>query len=217
MLSKNLGALLAIFAAIALGWPLPLLPLQILWINLVTDVFPAMALAVEPPAPGLMQRAPRRSDASLLAGPFLVLIAWQGTMLGMFLLCSYWWALHRYGAGPHARTIVMLTLIGGQVGHLFNCRSRRQSAFSHLFTNPFVWAAVGIVTTLQMMAIYFAPLARVLDTARPAGDDWLILIASIIAPVTVVEAAKLFSRRTASSTGSGPGRLADFLVGGTLA
>jgi Ca2+-transporting ATPase len=199
MFSKNLGAVLAIFAAIASGWPLPLLPLQILWINLVTDVFPAMALAVEPPTPGAMRRDPRPSDAALLSRPFLLLIAWQGVMMGSLILAFYWWAVHRYGPGPHARTIAMMTLIGGQLGHMFNCRSRTRSALVGLLRNPFVWAAAGIVVALQIAAVYLSPLAAVLGTVRPEGADWIIVTASIVLPVAVVELSKLLGRRPAGN------------------
>ena len=74
MFSKNLGTVLASFVAIVLGWPLPLLPLQILWVNLLTDVFPALALALEPTAPGVVQRPPRSPHQALLSRPFLLLI-----------------------------------------------------------------------------------------------------------------------------------------------
>ena len=82
MFSHNLGEVLMIFTAIAAGWPLPLLPLQILWMNLVTDVFPALALAVEPPSPEMMNQPPRSSRSTLLSKRFLLLIGWQGLMLG---------------------------------------------------------------------------------------------------------------------------------------
>ena len=77
MFSHNLGEVLVIFTAIAAGWPLPLLPLQILWMNLVTDVFPALALAVEPASKDIMKQPPRSSHTTFLSKPFLVLIGWQ--------------------------------------------------------------------------------------------------------------------------------------------
>ncbi|MDQ3013502.1 MAG: cation-translocating P-type ATPase, partial [Acidobacteriota bacterium] len=114
MFSSNLGEVVMIFTAIVIGWPLPLLPLQILWVNLVTDVFPALALAVEPPAADVMQQRPRSSHESLLSRSLLILIGWQGLMLGALSLAAYGWALNAYGSGPHARTIAMLALVGAQ-------------------------------------------------------------------------------------------------------
>lgn len=199
MFSHNLGEVLAIFAAIAVGWPLPLLPLQILWMNLVTDVFPALALALEPPSPDVMRNPPRSPRAALLSRPFLILIAWQGAMLASITLAAYAWALQHYGAGAHARTVALFVLVGVQLGHLFNCRSRTRSAFDGLFRNPFIWVAVGIVTGLQLLAVYLAPLARVLDIVEPTLTDWLIVGLSSTAPIMIVEAAKLFARRKKSS------------------
>ena len=195
MLSKNLGAVLAIFVAILAGLPLPLLPLQILWINLVTDVFPALALALEPSAPGVMRRPPRSPGTSLLDRPFLVLIVFQGVMLGAIILAAYAWALDVYGEGAQARTIALLALVGAQLGHMFNCRSRTRSAFNGLLRSPFVWAAVVIVVGLQLLAVYAAPLAQVLQTVRPTATDWAVVAVSFVAPIILVEVAKLFADR----------------------
>lgn len=194
MFSHNLGEVIAIFVAIAAGWPLPLLPLQILWMNLVTDVFPALALALEPPSPDVMRQHPRSPHAALLSRPFLILIAWQGAMLASITLAAYAWALRQYGVGAHARTVALFVFVGVQLGHLFNCRSRSRSAFEGLFRNSFIWGAVGIVVGLQLLAVYFAPLARVLDTVVPTSADWLIVGLSALAPILIVEATKIFAR-----------------------
>ena len=194
MLSKNLGAVLMIFSAIVVGLPLPLLPLQILWINLVTDVFPALALALEPTAPGVMQRRPQASNESLLARPFLVLILWQGAMLAVIILAAYVWAVKEYGEGSHARTMALMALVGVQLGHMFNCRSRTRSAFQDLFRSPFIWAAVVLVVGLQMLAVYLTPLARLLQTVHITRTDWMIVAASSVTPVMIVEVVKMFFR-----------------------
>ncbi len=194
MFSSNLGEVVMIFTAIAVGWPLPLLPLQILWVNLVTDVFPALALAVEPPAPDVMQQRPRSSTESLLSRSLLILISWQGVMLGAFGLAAYLWALNAYGAGAHARTIAMLALVGTQLGHLFNCRSRSRSALTGLFTNAYIWAAAAMVVALQLLAVWWSPLARVLQTVAPNPMDWWIAVLAVLAPIVVVEITKFGAR-----------------------
>lgn len=195
MFSKNLGEVLLIFTAILINLPLPLLPLQILWINLVTDLFPALALALEPPTPETKLRPPRSPKASLLSKPFLFLIVWQGAMLAVIILAAYYWAVKTYGEGAHARTIALLVLVGGQIGHLFNCRSRRHSAFKRFFANRYVFIAVGIVVLLQFSAVYFTPLANILELIRPNAFDWLIVGISTILPIIIVEISKLFSPR----------------------
>src|SRR6188472_1624365 len=114
MFSHNLGEVLMIFIAIAAGWPSPLLPLQILWMNLVTDVFPALALAVEPSSREVMNQPPRSSRSTILSRPFLFLIAWQAVMLGAIGLGAYLWALQKYGPGAHSRSVALFSLIGVQ-------------------------------------------------------------------------------------------------------
>lgn len=191
MFSHNLGEVITIFVAILIGWPLPLLPLQILWVNLVTDVFPAMALAVEPGSKETMQRPPRSPQEALLSRRFVFLIVWQATMLAVITLVAYWWALGVYGAGSHARTIALVALIGVQLGHFFNCRSRTRSAFEGLFRNPFIWVATALVIGLQLMAIYWPAVARVLDTVPLNREDWYVIGFATIAPIVIVEITKL--------------------------
>ena len=190
MFSKNLGAVLTIFIAIVVGLPLPLLPLQILWVNLVTDTFPALALALEPSAADVMNRPPRSPNSKLVSRSFFLLIAWQGAMLAAIILVAYVWAVQTYGEGAHSRTIALMSLVAVQLGHMFNCRSRVRSALEGLFRNPFMWGAIAIVMSLQFLAIYLAPLSRVLNLTRLTTPDWLILGASFIAPIIVVEMTK---------------------------
>jgi Ca2+-transporting ATPase len=196
MFSHNLGEVLMIFTAIAAGWPLPLLPLQILWMNLVTDVFPALALAVEPASKDIMNQPPRSSRTTLLSRSFLILIGWQSAMLAAVALIAYVWALGKYGPGPRSHTIALFTLVSVQLGHTFNCRSRTRSAFDGLFRNPFIWIAVLVVVTLQLFAAYFVPLAAVLGTVPPSTVDWLIIGACGLLVIAIVEVVKSLNRRS---------------------
>lgn len=195
MFSHNLGEVLIVFIAIAVGWPLPLLPLQILWINLVTDVFPALALAVEPASKDIMKQGPRSSKTVIFSKPFLILIGWQAVMLAAIGLGAYGWALSQYGPGSHSQTVALFALVALQVGHTFNCRSRSRSALQGLFRNPFLWIAVAMVISLQMVAAYFAPLASLLGTVRPTKIDYLVILTSGLLPVVIVEISKLLIRR----------------------
>ncbi len=199
MFSHNLAEVVVIFVPIAAGFPLPLLPLQILWINLVTDVFPALALAVEPPAADTMSRRPHSPQESLLSRSFLFLISWQGAMLAAIALAVYFWALQTYGAGAHTHTLTLMTVVGTQLGHLYNCRSRTRSAFDGFFSNPYIFVATAIVIGLQLLAVYFAPLAKILETVPPNNSDWLVIIGSIILPVVIVEITKIIQRVRSSN------------------
>jgi Ca2+-transporting ATPase len=201
MFSHNLGEVLVIFTAIAVGWPLPLLPLQILWMNLVTDVFPALALAVEPVSKDIMKQPPRSPHTSLLSKPFLILIGWQAALLAAISLGAYMWALEVYGPGPHSRTIALFALVSVQLGHTFNCRSRTRSATDGLFRNPFLWFAALIVVTLQLFAVYLSPLAAVLGTVKPSATDWIVIGSCGLLTIGIVELTKFGfrSRRDAFS------------------
>lgn len=204
MLSENLSEVIFIFLAILLGWPLPLLPLQILWVNLLTDIFPALALAVEPPPSDIMRQPPRARDESMLSGSFFFLIGWQGLMLALIALGCYGWALDKYGPGNHARTIALFALIGGQVGHLFNCRSRTRSVFDGLFRNGFLWLSILLVVSLQLLAVFFEPLAAILGTATIDRVDLTAVIGSIFLPIVIVEIVKLAARVNFSGRGLAP-------------
>jgi Ca2+-transporting ATPase len=115
--------------------------------------------------------------------------------LAAITLSVYAWALDAYGEGAHARTVTLMAIIGVQLGHLFNCRSRTRSAFEGLSRNPFIWVATAIVIALQLIAIYVEPVARVLNTTRLTSTDWLIAGGAVIAPILFVEATKSIARR----------------------
>jgi Ca2+-transporting ATPase len=193
--SHNLAEVLVIFTAIAVGWALPLLPLQILWMNLVTDVFPALALAVEPPSEDIMSQPPRSSHTSLLSKPLLILIGWQAVMLAAIALGVYMWALEVYGPGPHSRTIALFALVSVQLGHMFNCRSRTRSAADGIFRNHFLWIAAFVVVLLQILAVYAPPLAAVLGTEKPTATDWIVIASCGLLPIGIVEVTKFVARR----------------------
>jgi Ca2+-transporting ATPase len=195
MLSENLAEVIFIFLAILLGWPLPLLPLQILWVNLLTDIFPALALALEPSSPDIMKRHPRRNGDSMLSSRFFLLIGWQGAMLATISLALYWWALETHGPGDHARTVALFVLIGSQIGHVFNCRSRTRSVLRGLFRNGYLWLSVLLVMVLQVMAIRVPFLARILQTTPIEGDDLIAILVAVLLPILIVEVVKLLRWR----------------------
>ncbi len=194
MFSHNLGEILVIFVAIISGLPLPLLPLQILWINLVTDIFPAFALAVEPTTRETMLLRPRSPAEPLLSRRLMYLIAWQGALLAAITLAAYVWALNSYGEGMHARTVALLTLVGVQLGHLLNCRSQTQSAFSGFFSNPFIFISMAIVVGLQLLAIFNPFLANLLGLEMPNVRDWLVIGLAAVSTLGVVEISKAIAR-----------------------
>ena len=119
-------------------------------------------------------------------------------IIASLALAAYLWALRIYGPGAQARTVALFALIGAQLGHMFNCRSRTRSALDGIFRNPFIWAATIIVVLLQFLAIYFSPLAIVLGTARLADIDWLVVGFCVVVPIIIVEISKAAAKRTGS-------------------
>ena len=202
LFSCNFAEIVVVFVAVLLGWPLPLAVLQILWLNLVTDIFPALALALEPSAPDVMRRPPRDPKAPLMTPRFGWLIAWQGLVIAACTLGAFQVGLRAYGMEGdglrHAVTIAFMTLALAQVFHAFNVRSRTRSAFSDgLFSNLWLWGAVAVCVLLQLAAVYVPFLREVLRTVPLTAADWGLILASALAPVAVVEAVKAVRRAAA--------------------
>ena len=191
LLSCNLAELLTVFLSLMLGWPLPLLPLQILWLNMITDVLPALALALEPSAPNVMSRKPREPDAAVLSPNLMLIIGWQGLLLALATLAAFYIGLQRHIGTEHAVTMAFVTLGLVQALHAFNTRSQRRSALTRrLFTNLWLWAAVALCIVLQLAAVYVPYMRSVLGTVLLDGYDWAVIIACTLAPVALVELTK---------------------------
>jgi Ca2+-transporting ATPase len=197
LLSCNMSEVLVMLFATLLGLPLPLLPIQILWMNLVTDGFPALALAVDPKAPDLMRRPPRRPAARLLDGERLAAVAGEGFLLaiialGAFAYCLYVWRQ----PVDQARTVTFTVMVGAQLVHAFNCRSDRWSVFHvGLFTNrPLIWAL--LVSLAVQVAIVTIPAAQPVFKVSPLPtEDWELMAAMVLLPLLVVEGLKAIKRR----------------------
>jgi P-type Ca2+ transporter type 2C len=205
LFSCNFAEIATVFAAIMLGWPLPLAALQILWLNMITDIFPALALALEPSAPGVMSRAPRNPREPLVTRAFAWLIAWQGLLISAVTLAAFQIGMQRHGTDGdglrRAVTVAFMTLALAQVFHAFNVRSRTRSAFSGgLFANRWLWGAVLLCILLQLAAVYLPVLRRVLQTVPPGRPDWLLIGAAAITPVLAVELVKALARLRSRSS-----------------
>ena len=198
LFSCNLAEVLVLLAASVAGLPLPLLPLQILWLNLVTDTFPALALALEPAEPGIMQRPPRHPDASILSRDFLRAMAFYAALITLATLAAYVWGL---GAGDPARavTIAFMTLGLAQLFHLGNARARGPVlALRRATANPWALAALPLVIALQLLAVYWQPLAGVLRTVPLSGADWLVVFGLSAVPAVVGQAVSAVRRDVVS-------------------
>ncbi|MGH7322448.1 MAG: cation-translocating P-type ATPase, partial [Candidatus Rokuibacteriota bacterium] len=175
LFSCNVSEIVTVSAAIIIGWPLPLGPLQILWLNMITDVFPAMALALEPSDPDVMKQPPRDPRQPLVNTHFIGLIAWQGLLLAGVTLTAFFVGMRWYGTEGtglrHAVTMGFMTLASAQIFHAFNARSQRRSALPRPFANAWLWAAVLACLILQLAAIYWPFLGVVLHTVPLTSEE----------------------------------------------
>lgn len=179
LLSTNSGEVMILFAAAAVFLPLPLLPLQILWINLITDGFPALALGVEPKERGLMDRPPRNPRAGILSGDMGVHIIWVGLLMTAGSLGLFLWALERGGL-DYARSLTFYTVAMFQVFHVLAIRVSRASVFTAgFFGNPWLIGAVALTAGLQLAVIYVPFLQEAFRTVGLQLAD--LLIATLVA------------------------------------
>jgi magnesium-transporting ATPase (P-type) len=198
ILPTNGAEALVILAAIVFNLAdLPLTPAQILWVNMVTAVTLALALAFEPPEPGLMRRPPRKPDESILGGSFLWRIAFVSVLVGGATIAVFL-VEKRLGLPLDlARTLAVNTLVCGQAFYLFNSRYLRESSLppKRLVANPAAWIAIGALAVLQLAFVYLPFMQRWFGTAPLALRHWLIPLGIGLAVFLIIEAEKALVRR----------------------
>jgi Ca2+-transporting ATPase len=193
LLSCNVGEVLTMFVASILNMGLPLLPIQILWINLATDSLPALALGVEDSEPGTMERPPRDRREGVINREMGMMVAFQGLIIGAVTLGAF--VLERYVFGgeiERARVMAFSASIFAQNVHAFNLRSQRESVFKlGLFSNRWLVVAFLTVIALEVMVIYVPFLQPIFKTMPLTWTDWGIVVALGIVPLIVMEPVKL--------------------------
>lgn len=193
-MTSNAGEIWVIFLAPFLGLPIPLLPIQILWINLVTDGLPGLALAAEPEERGLMQRPPRPPQESIFAHGMWQHIVWVGLLMGGVSLVTQAWAYHD-GSG-HWGTMVFTTLTLSQMAHVLAIRSERDSFFQQgAWSNIPLLGAVTLTFFLQLAVIYLPFLNGVFKTAPLSGAELALCLAFSTIVFMAVEIEKWLIRR----------------------
>jgi len=193
-MTSNSGEIWTIFLAPFLGLPIPLLPIHILWINLVTDGLPGLALTAEKEEPGVMRRPPRPPGESIFAHGMWQHILFIGLLMGAVSLLTQAWALHYNNA--HWQTMVFTVLTLSQLGHVLAVRSETRSLFSAgIFSNLPLVGAVGLTFILQLATIYVPSLNTLFSTDPLTAYELAacILIASVV--FFAVETEKFFIRR----------------------
>lgn len=203
LMSCNVGEVLTVFMMTMLGWDI-LMPVQLLWINLVTDTLPAIALGVEPVEPGIMKKKPRGRKSNFFSGGVASSIIYQGILEGILVLGAYQFGLH---VGPHvgnaamqhadALTMAFLTLGLIQLFHAFNSKFIHKSIFrGQTFENKWFNGAI-IISALVMAAVEIPFLTKIFDVTELDGMQWLVVIIAGLLMIIIVEIVKFFERRTA--------------------
>ena len=211
LLSSNIGEVLTMFLGVVLAGAIgldetgeavatPLLATQILWINLLTDSAPALALGVDPPPADVMRRPPRRSGDRVIDGEMWVGICWVGLVMAVVTLVALDLRLPGGLVGDGgdidtARTMAFTTLVVAQLFNCFNARSDRASAFPRLFTNRWLWGAIALSFALQLAVVHLSFLNDAFGTTPLSATDWLICVALASAVLWANEAKKLLDRR----------------------
>ncbi len=193
-LTSNAGEIWVMFLAPFLGFGLPLLPLQILWINLVTDGLPGLALAREPAEPDVMKRPPRPPDESVFAHGVTWHIGWVGLLIGGVSLAGL--ALtHNSGAG-NWQTVVFTTLVLAQLGHSLAVRSETRPLFGARFlANPALLGAVLLTVALQLAVIYLPWLQGIFRTEALSARQLALCFGLALVVPLAVEGEKFLVRR----------------------
>lgn len=198
LLSCNTGEVLTMFLAALMRLPLPLLPIQILWVNLVTDGLPALALGVDPASSDIMQHPPRGSGESVFAHGLSGKILTRGILISFATLGVFAYTLTTADLAA-ARTAAFATLIMTQLFHVFDCRSESKFIWQiGLFTNLYLVAAVIISEILFLLVVYVPYLQAVFATVPLAAADWLLVVlasASVSGVNWVAETAGGYFRR----------------------
>lgn len=196
LLASNVGEILVMLFAMILGLPLPLVPIQILWVNLVTDGLPAMALGVDRAEENVMKRNPRSPKEGVFARGLGWKVVSRGFLIGIVTLLAF---ILVYKNDPariqYAQTVAFAALVLAQLIHVFDCRSEKSVLSRNPFGNPFlVWSVISSLA-LILVVIYYPPLQPIFHTLPIAGKDWLLIIGLSSIP-TFLLAGSFLARKT---------------------
>ena len=192
LLSSNIGEIITIFVAMVLGWATPLLPIQLLWVNLVTDSLPAIALGLDPAEKDIMERPPRK-DTSLFGGGMGSRIVVEGMMIGMLALIAFGIGHIYFDGGKEyitGRTMAFAVLSLSQLVHAFNMRTEHSLTQISLSSNPFLVGAFFVGCILQVGVIMAGSLAAVFKVCPLGWMEWMIVAGLALVPLPVVELEK---------------------------
>ncbi|MEK4565386.1 calcium-translocating P-type ATPase, SERCA-type [Alkalihalobacillus sp. FSL R5-0424] len=195
MMASNVGEILVMLFAMILGLPLPLAAIQILWVNLVTDGLPAMALGMDQAEGDVMKRKPRSPNEGVFARGLTWKIISRGFMIGLVTLAAFWLVYQEHDADlTRAQTVAFLTLVMAQLIHVFDCRSEYSVYHRNPFENKYLVVAVLISTLLMLAVIYIPSLQPVFHTVPISLREWLLVLGLAAIPTVVLGGFQLMKR-----------------------
>ncbi|MDR3047067.1 MAG: cation-translocating P-type ATPase, partial [Bacteroidales bacterium] len=190
MLSTNIGEILVLFIAVMANWISPLLPIHILWINLVTDSLPALALSVDPAEEGIMQRNPVDSRKGIMTKSFSLLVFLQGILIAALSLWAYHIGIQTNLVTGQTMTFVVLAM--SQMTIIFSIRNGFRSAFKGMFSNKYLLGALAIVLALMLVVLTIPALYPIFHITKLSGLLWCYVVGLSIAPLLITEIVKFF-------------------------
>ncbi|WP_434796761.1 calcium-translocating P-type ATPase, PMCA-type [Terrisporobacter vanillatitrophus] len=200
LLSSNLSEVVAIFFATLVGFVI-LKPVHLLWINLITDCFPALALGTEKAEDGIMKRSPRDSKESIFAGRVNIDIIWQGFMIAIITIVAYVVGhymesgIWEFVNSADGMTMAFLTMSMAEIFHSFNLRSRRSSIFTIKSQNKFLWGAMILSLLLTLAVIYIPFLSNAFGLESISIIEYGVSLLISFTVIPIVELVKFFQRR----------------------
>lgn len=192
LFASNVVEILSVFITIVIGFPLPVLALQILWLNLVVNVLPAMSLAWEKGEPDIMKRSPRDPEQAIVNRPFLFKVLGNGTLIALASLSVFWYGLSSGDTVESARTMAFSAMAFGQLFHILNVRRKDSfGAGRDILGNPQLIVAVASSMVLQLLAVYLPFFNEVMETVPLNMYNWIIIMLGAIAPTVLIQLNRL--------------------------
>jgi Ca2+-transporting ATPase len=192
LLATNLSEIMVMFTGLAVGLGQPLSTIQLLWINLMSDIFPGLALALESPEPDILNQPPRGPHEPIIRSSDLTRVTLEAGILSSGALGAFGYGIARYGMGPRANTLAFLSLTTAQILHALSCRSEKPTLFGGTRTPPnrYLDLAVGGTLLLQAGALMVPPLRRLLGITPLSLADYLVVGGTALAPLLINERVK---------------------------
>jgi P-type Ca2+ transporter type 2C len=193
LISDSFTEMIIITFALFAGWPLPLLPVQILWINLVTDGMPNIALTMEPEEQGIMQEKPVARHAPILSRQLKTLVGMISVVTGTLALCIFYYIWKTTGDIDRARTMAFTAVAVGSLMYVFSCRSMRNPIWRNdIRSNAYLLLGAGGGLLFQLLAVYHPFFQRAFQTVALSLADWVVVFAVGIVSIGLIEVSKWF-------------------------